>query len=256
MKNTNLNEYATLSEASKRSRYSKKQIQKLAELGNERIRSKKLSNGHKLYNLIDILQYSSAHPNETILNPVWDAINQLEGEYFYPLFGYDYKYFLSNKGRIINATNGQVLTAQPRGKDSYKQVCLIKYGKSKLEYLHRLIALTQCPNSLFKDIVHHIKIHNPSIDKASNLIWVWKWQHDELHRLLKENKMEDYNKMVKKIKNENRQKIYKIPHLDFESDEHFNYFMFVTENGFRAYKESRNVPVNSIIKESAEAKEV
>ena len=69
---------------------------------------------------------------------------------------------------------------------------------------------------------------------------MWQWQHDELHKILKGRKSKEligndrdtYNKMIQAIKEENKQKLYKIPHLDFESDDKFNYFMYVTKEGF------------------------
>lgn len=249
-----MNDYITISEASKRSRYSKRQIQKLAEKGIERIRTKKLDNGHRLYNIKDIIQYASAHPEKIILNTVWDEINFIESECFFPLFDYDFKYFVTNKERVVNSTNGQVLTPRLRKQSGYKQVSLMREGKIKAEYFHRLVAQTQCPNSLNKRIVHHIKISNPSIDKASNLLWVWKWQHDKLHLLLKEDKREEYKEMVNSIKKENKQKIYKIPHLDFESDESMNYYMYLTYDGYRAYKSGEKIPIDSIVRETAEPK--
>ena len=253
-------EWVTLDEAAKCSIYSSRQIQKLAETGIQRIRTKKTEDGkHLLYNKIDILQYAASHPRETILDTVWDEINHIEGECFYPLFGYDCKYFVSNKLRVINCSNGQILTPQPhkdnKGNETgYKQVTLRKHGENKPEKLHRLVGKTQCPNVLGKDIFHHIKICFPSDDKASNLLPVWKSQHDELHKLLREKKTAEYKEMIKYIKKENKQ-LYKIPHLDYASNEHYNYFMFVTYGGYLAYKADKELPLNSIVRESAEVKE-
>lgn len=61
--------WVTIEEAIKRCKYSKSQIKKLYEKGNERIRAKKSDDRkHILVNLIDIWQYESAHPEKTILN--------------------------------------------------------------------------------------------------------------------------------------------------------------------------------------------
>lgn len=257
--NLNLKDWVILQEAVNRSIYSKRQIEKLAEKGNERIGSIKIDNT-VLYNMMDILQYAANHQKRPILSPVWDEIDYIEGECFYPLFGYDNKYFVTNKQRVINATTGQVMTPYPKidiyGRiTGYRQVALQKNGKSKKETLHRLVGKTQCKNVLDKDIFHHIKIANPSIDKASNLLPVWRYQHDELHRLLNEGKEKEYKEMVKAIKKENAQKLYKIPHPDYKPDGKYKYYLFVTAEGNQAYKRGKEIPLNCIVKESAELTE-
>lgn len=242
MNNKISNEYVTVAEASQKTGYNQKQINKLKET--RRIGFDHTSDGKLLVNLKHIMQYKAAHP---IKDTVWDGIDYQAGEKFYMLMGYDGKYFVSDKGRVINASSGQVLTPQTRKKDCYKQVTLMQNGEEKAEYLHRLIALTQCPNVLKKDIVHHIKLSDSAIDKASNLLWVWQHQHKELHRLLRENKIEEYNKMIKEIKKENKQKVFEIPHPDYKSDEHFNYFLYVNKQGYTAYKMGQDVPSECII---------
>lgn len=249
--NYNAKEYITVAEASKRTRYTRKQINKLKEA--KRIHYIKTETGKLLVNIIDIIKYSVAHPPK-MLDTVWDEIDYIEGEAFYMLTGYDCKYFVSSKERIIDATTGQVLTAQLDDKAGYSSVGLLRCGKVVREYLHRLVAKTQCPNVLHKNIVHHIKISNPSIDRANNLIYVWKRQHDELHRLLKENNLKEYKKMINQIRKENSQKTYKIPHMDFESDDKYNYYMYVTSEGYKAYKANADIPFNTILEERAEAK--
>ena len=266
----NEKEWITLKEAAKCSIYSKRQVQKLAEKGNQRIRTKKTDDGkHILFNKIDILQYAASHPRDTILNTVWDEIEPIEGETFKMICGYDYKYFLSNKNRVIDCTNGQVLTPQPHkdtyGKETgYSYVTLRQNGKNKNETIHRLIGKLQCPNALRKNIFHHID-GDKSNNKASNILPVWQWQHDELHKILlrgtklselTEENRSKYNEMVKLIKAENKQKLYKIPHLDFKPTDKYNYYMYVTKEGFNHYKTHNNVPLTYIIMECAELKKV
>lgn len=253
--NLDENEWVTIEVARKNSIYSKRQIQKLAEKGIERIGTKELPDGTLLYNMKHILQYAASHNTVPILDAVWDEITYIKDEVFYPIFKYDSKYFITNKKRVIDMAKGMVLTVSPpREKDGYRQVGLMRDGKVVNEYLHRLIGLTQCPNVLGKDIFHHIKPSKPAIDIPSNILPVWKWQHDELHRLLNQGKLEEYRKMVAQIKKENKQKLYKIPHLDFKSDTNFNYFMMVTAEGYKAYREGKYVPLNSIAGEFSEIK--
>ena len=256
----NAKEWLTIEEATKCSIYSKKQIQKLAEKGIQRIRTKETEGRRILYNKIDILQYASSHPRETILNTVWDEIDYIHGEYFYPLFGYDCKYFISNKQRVVDFSNGRILTPQwhkdkNKKETGYKKVSLMKNGASKAEFIHRLVGKTQCPNVLKKDIFHHIKIKYPSDDNPSNLLPVWHYQHTELHRLLNKGKTQEYNELVKQIKEENRQKVYIIPHPDFKEDENVCYYMYLSKDAYKSFIKSGNIPYSGILKETAELKQ-
>lgn len=264
------NEWVSLDEAAKCSIYSKRQIKKLAEKGIQRIKIKRTEDGkHLLYNKLDIIQYAAAHPRETILNTVWDEINYIPDETFKMIPGYDCKYFLSDKNRVINCGNGQVLTPQPQkdvhGKETgYKYVTLRKNGQDKTETMHRLTGKLFCKNVLNKDIFHHID-GDKSNNKASNILPVWFEQHNELHKILPRGKLlkdltqEDKNKyleMVKLIKAENKQRLYKIPHLDYKPDENYNYFMFITTEGYKNYKAHNDVPLDCIVMECAEPREI
>lgn len=104
----------------------------------KRIRSYKLPNGKPYVNIIDLKRYILAHPpiNKDI---VWDNISPLEGEKFFPITGYDFRYFGTDKGRIINATTGEELINTPRESDGYIQLTIMKDGTEKSEYLHTLM---------------------------------------------------------------------------------------------------------------------
>ena len=82
MDNLISNEWVTLKEAAKCSIYSKRQICKLAEKGNQRIRTKQ-EKEHLLYNKLDILQYAASHPRNIILDTVWDEIDFIRYEIFF-----------------------------------------------------------------------------------------------------------------------------------------------------------------------------
>lgn len=241
--------------------YSYRQIEKLGETGIERIGTKKIGNT-VLYNMKDILQYAANHQEKPILSPVWDELTFLPNESFYPLVGYDLKYFVSNKQRVIDVTNGKILTPQPcvnnQGKlTGYLAVTLMKDGKPKNEKIHRLIGKTQCPNVFNYNIFHHINNvkHNGLYDnRASNILPVINDDmHNELHRFMNNNQ-KSYKKMVAKIKKENKQKVYKIPDLDFANDKHFNYWMLINAAGYKEYKKSGDVPLDCILAQIAEAK--
>lgn len=251
------NEWITSDEAAEITGYSSRQIYKLDEIG--RIRTIKNPNGkRKLYNKKDLLQYKAAHPKKTMKNTVWDEIDFIPGEYFYPLFGYDCKYFISNKQRVINCSNGQILTPQPqkdieKKETGYMMVELLKDGNPKGVFLHKLVVMTQVDNVLKKIEIHHIDC-NRSNNKKENLLPVWHRQHTELHRLLNEGKTKEYNELVKQIKKENKQKVYIIPHPDFEEDENFCYYMYLSKDAYKSFSKSGNIPHGGILKETAELK--
>lgn len=261
--NLNPNEWVLANEgANKVKCYSTRQIKKLGENGIERVGTKKIDNT-VLYNIRDILQYAANHQEKPILSPVWDELTFLSDEYFYPIVGYDYKYFISNKCRVINATKGQILTPKPQ-KDingrltGYLVVGLTKGNKLKTISIHRLVGKTQCPNAFDYDILHHINNtkHNGLYDnRASNILPIANEDiHNELHRLMNNDK-KAYREMVTKLKKENKQKVYKIPDLDFESDANYNYWMLINASGYKEYQKSGDVPLDCILMQIAEAKE-
>ena len=93
------------------------------------------------------------------------------------------------------------------------------------------------------------------------LLPVWKYQHKALHKLygkgvqINPDNEKEYKEMVAAIKKENSQKLYKIPHPDYEPDDKCNYYLFVTAEGNKAYKSGKEIPLNSIMGEYAELKE-
>ena len=59
-------------------------------------------------------------------------------------------------------------------------------------------------------------------------------------------------RMVKEIKKLNSEEWFKIPHPDYPSDENTNYFMFLSKKGYTAYKQGKEIPLDSIRCESME----
>lgn len=250
------NEWITINGAVEITNYTERQIRKLKETGKVHTIKNPNARGN-LYNKKDLIQYEAAHPKKRPDN-VWGEINSSKDECFYPLFGYDNVYFISNKAKVINTTNGRVLTPQPhidiKGKETgYLTITLMQVGKAKTIFLHKLVAMTQVDNALKKTEIHHIDC-NPSNNKASNLLPVYKYQHDELHRLLNAEKEKEYKELVKKIKKENSQEIYKIPHPDYKEDDNFYYYMYLSKDAYKAFNKNGDIPSEGIIKESAELK--
>ncbi len=259
--NTKSNGYVTTNEASIATNhtYSPRQINKLCEVGRIKfiVESQK-----KLVCLNDVMQYAAAHPKERF-DVVWDAIKPLKGEQFYILNGYDTKIMVSNKCRVVDMTHGSINNPTPHidlngNLTGYYRVTLMQNGKEKALFLHRLVGITQCDNALGKTELHHLKPINKknmkiSDHRASNLLYVYHEQHIKLHDLLSDGKTEEYNKMVQEIKKENKQKVYKIPHPDYELKTNFRYWLYLNTAGYTEYKKSGNIPNGTIVKEYAEA---
>lgn len=243
----------------------------------KRIRSYKLPNGKPYVNIIDLKRYILAHPpiNKDI---VWDNISPLEVEKFFPITGYDFRYFGTDKGRIINATTGEELINTPRESDGYIQLTIMKDGTEKSEYLHRLILAACCPLKLDKKYrstaelledtrykVHHIhigksgKLRNTPNDLllTDNSVMYYEngqnyTQHQKLHKLWDEGKKKEYWQMVRQIRKDNERELFKIPHPDYEPNKNFEFFMFIDKKGKQAYDKGKDIPLNCIFGESAE----
>lgn len=118
------------------------------------------------------------------------------------------QYWISNKGRIYNATTRNVLGAKP-DRDGYITVNLEKFdGAGNIilvnRLIHRLVAYFFAPhNDLFRDEVHHIN-GNKQDNRSCNLLWVTPKEHDECHRLMKLPNKKEYREYIKMIRKSNR----------------------------------------------------
>lgn len=131
-----------------------------------------------------------------------------DNEIFFPdRHEYANQLWISNKGRIYNATTRNVLGAKP-DREGYIAVNLEKFDDNGniilvTRLIHRLVAYFFAPhNDLFRDEVHHIN-GNPQDNRACNLLWVTPKEHDECHRLMKKDR-KAYRRYISKIKRENR----------------------------------------------------
>lgn len=272
------NEYVSIPEAVKITQADYHYIYGLYQ--RKRIRSDKLPNGKPAVHIIDLKRYLLSHPPIT-KDVVWDNISPLDGEKFFPITGYDFRYFATDKGRIVNVTTGEELINTPRESDGYIQLTIMKNGTEKSEYLHRLILAACCPLKLDKKYsstaelledtrykVHHIhigksgKLRNTPNDLllTDDSIKYYEdgqeyTQHQKLHKLWDEGKKKEYWQMVRDIKKSNERELFKIPHPDFESDEHFSYFLWVDTKGKKAFDKGKEIPITSVFKESVEMNE-
>jgi len=65
---------------------------------------------------------------------------------------------------------------------------------------------------------------------------------------------EAYKKEIARIRKENKQKLHKIPHLDYNSNENYYFWMWVDTEGYRAYINNEQIPLGSIKMEEAETR--
>ena len=171
--------------------------------------------------------------------------------------GYDHKYAINNDtGEVVNFDNGGVLTPSPNKADGniYYQVSPIKDGERQPKLVHRFILEAGLlPNNRGCDNVHHIN-GKAEDNRPSNLLPTFSGkEHSTLDKLRKDKtKKKEYMRMVKEIKKLNSEEWFKIPHPDYPSDEHTNYFMFLNKKGYQAYKQGKEIRLDSIRCESME----
>jgi hypothetical protein len=115
-----------------------------------------------------------------------DNIEPLEGEQWKEIDNSGGNYFISNMGRIksYKGYNAKLLS-QTTANNGYKRVNADFFGTGKTANftVHRLVAeyFVEKPNKPMCDIVHH-KDFNSLNNKSTNLCWISKEQHKEIHR--------------------------------------------------------------------------
>ncbi len=135
-------------------------------------------------------------------------MENLEGEEWKSVVGFDGIYEISNLGRIkaldrfvfnkANGTNswliGCIKKLDTKGK-KYAQIGLARNGKYKKMLIHRLVAIAFIPNPLNLPEVNH-KDHDKLNNRASNLEWVTRKKNAELAK--------EHGKYMNHPKGENR----------------------------------------------------
>lgn len=89
--------------------------------------------------------------------------------------GYEDKYQISSKGRILNKQTGQMSKAKP-DKSGYVKCNLYINGKNNMTHVHRLVANAFIPNPNNLPMVHH-KDGNKANNAVENLEWVSPKEH-------------------------------------------------------------------------------
>ena len=98
--------------------------------------------------------------------------------------GYEGRYQVSNKGRVKSLNykrQGSESILKPHAATcGYLTVNLRVSGKTKILYVHRLVAEAFIPNPNGHKVVHHID-ENTHNNKISNLIWMDEGEHHSMH---------------------------------------------------------------------------
>lgn len=104
--------------------------------------------------------------------------------------GYEGKYQVSNIGRVWSIGSQKYITPY-KEKAGYLSVHLVaKNGKTKKEYVHRLLAIAFIDNPDNLPEVHHIDA-NPTNNTISNLAWI-----SHKNNLIQEERLEKIYKKV------------------------------------------------------------
>lgn len=94
----------------------------------------------------------------------------MKNEVWTDIKGYNGDYQISNYGRVYSVKSGIFLSQKIKTNDGYLTVKLYGNGKSKREYVHRLVALSFLSNPNGFPQVNH-KDENPENNHVSNLEW-------------------------------------------------------------------------------------
>ena len=189
---------------------------KVYELANNEILTNIGNGGTMKFDLDEVLQLRAKYNQESYLTSIYDEMILDYDESFKVLeaiqnpnsmlrpFRYSdtfTKYGISNKGRVFNLKNNKELS-QNEVAHGYLQVGICNNN----ERVHVLVAYAWCPNRLRKPEVHHIDSDKKN-NNYLNLIWVNKSEHEKLHTLLKQAKIDNdyskYNEMIETIQKDN-----------------------------------------------------
>lgn len=238
--------YATIADCFKMTGLSKSQLYRLILSDKVKYKTPKQTDKYciNLQSLQDYIDNS-----EMLKRGVWGSVDT--SNMYYPVVGYDFMYATTPDGRIFNLTSGQEL--KPSSNGSYYQVCLQKNGKRVFKFISHVILGSQGKgkNAYNKSILHHIN-RDHADNRLINILPVFPWEHQHLHRLIDTEKMEEYVEMVNKIAAENSEKLYKVPHPDFVSDNKNSYYLMITQRGYDIYVSGGEIPFAEVKMEICE----
>lgn len=152
------------------------------------------------------------------------------------------RYMVSYYGRIFDIDYNNVIELkQYKNNRGYMRVSLAQFSNSVLILVHRIVALIWCDNKKNKPYVHHID-GDPSNNKADNLVWVTRKEHNAAHELLDAAKVKkdfaEYNNYISQIKTDNycEENYYCL--LEYPYGEGYG-FMFITERAYQDIKRGK-----------------
>lgn len=165
-------------------------------------------------------------------------------------------YAIGNKGTVVNVNRMTIVKPNKAGNGHY-QVRLDGLLESFQPTVQSLVSLMWCCNAKRKTGTHHIdgnKLNNNYL----NLLPVTDEEHRKAHKILsrieacrkngeredEKKAQEEYLDFINQIKQDNYeepQDLRIIPHLDYESNDSRNYYMYVTESSYQLYLKSDNV---------------
>lgn len=136
--------------------------------------------------IIKIHSLQNNHQLDLLLSFVWNY--SLEGEHWKEIKGFDYRYYCSNKGRILSlCLDGYKLLKPFLCGDGYYYVDLRKDNRDYKSRVHRLVADAFLPNPENKPIVHHIDTNRKN-NNVENLMFVTNDEHWNIHKQINRTK--------------------------------------------------------------------
>lgn len=101
-----------------------------------------------------------------------NVIENLEGEIWKDIIGFDHKYMISNKGRVKSlCRKEEILLKFKKHNRGYSIVSLCRKNKMFYFLVHRLVAIAFIPNVNQLDTVDHID-ENKRNNNVENLRWM------------------------------------------------------------------------------------
>lgn len=168
-----------------------------------------------------------------------------------------HKYAISNRGTCINLKKTEEVETS-KDSNGYPQVSLRYCRRNQSVCLHRLVAYLWCPNGKYKTEVHHIYGTDKENNDANNLIWLTPEEHDLAERLKKGNP-KLYHLFIERMKRDNAwtEDIRVIAHPEYNPDEKFIYWMYITVKGYEMLQSGMpwsEIPSSEIRAEVADLK--
>ena len=106
-------------------------------------------------------------------------LEDIEGEIWRDIEGFEGHYQISNYGRVKSFKNGEVIIRKPHvDKDGYLQICFCDKSNHKWFKVHRLVAIAFIPNPENKETINHIdgcKMNN----FVENLEWATRTENNQ-----------------------------------------------------------------------------